>query len=61
MCFHYSTDSYLESTVYHGRYHGGNPASSDSHQLNIALNLCNNYYCMVRIALESEVGLASKM
>ena len=42
MCFHYSADSYLESTVY---------VDSDSHQLNIAQNLCNNYYW-------SEVGSA---
>ena len=43
-------------------YHGGSPASSDSHQLNIAQlhKICaNNNF--VWIALESEVGLASKM
>ena len=40
------------------RYHGGSPASSqDSHQLNIA-QICA---IMVWIALEFEVGLASKM
>ena len=46
------------------RYHGGSPASSDSYQLNIICTitqiLCNNYYRPL-IALESEVGLASKM
>ena len=46
------------------RYHGGSPASSDSHQLNIictiAQNLCNNLL-LVWIALESEVVLASKL
>ena len=26
------------------RYHSGSPASSDSHHLNIAQYLCNNYY-----------------
>ena len=38
------------------RYHGGSPASSDSHQLHNCKLLLN-----VWIALESEVGLASKM
>ena len=42
------------------RYHGGSPASSDSHQLNIAQNLCNNLL-LVWIALESVVVLASKL
>ena len=32
MCFHYSADSYLESTVF---VDGGSPASSDSHLLKI--------------------------
>ena len=40
------------------RYHGGSPASSDSHQLNI---ICTAQILLIWIALESEVGLASKM
>ena len=32
------------------RYHGGSPASSDSHELNIELNLCNNYYSSLDLA-----------
>ena len=40
----------------------GSPASSDSHQFNITQNMCNNHkLILVWIALESEVGLASKV
>ena len=44
------------------RYHGGSPASSDSHQLNIICTIAPILeLLLVWIALESEVGLASKM
>ena len=41
------------------RYHCGSPASSDSHQLNIFCTIAQ--ILLIWIALESEVGLASKM
>ena len=42
------------------RYHGGSPASSDSHQYEHNLKICA-IIIIGLVSLESEVGLASKL